>query len=133
MTAKALVVLAALLLAAALALWVFGSPFGGNSGGPDSVGTDEHAQAIRDANMFLEATSGGHPAYHVVAASQVGSKLWRVKMKESIPRGNPRPARYACLTIQVNRFRLHRHQGRNMTVSGIEPMTSPDCPSGERE
>jgi hypothetical protein len=77
--------------------------------------------------MFLKATSGGHPAYHVVAASQVGYKLWRVKMKESIPRGNPRPARYACLTIQVDRFRLHR--GRNIMVSGIGPMTSPDCPA----
>jgi hypothetical protein len=120
MLTKALLGCALLLAAAALAFWLIGRPFGGSD-------SDERARAVADGGRFLSATSGtGHPAYHVAGAFRVAPGVWRVEIKDSLPRGDPRTSRYACITIQLDRFSvagLVKENGHvRGTVRGVKPI-----------
>jgi hypothetical protein len=120
MLTKALLGCALLLAAAALAFWLIGRPFGGSD-------SDERARAVADGARFLSATSGTRqPAYHVAGAFRVAPGVWRVETKESLPRGDPRTPKYACITIQLDRFSLADFVQENGqvrgTVRGIKPI-----------
>jgi hypothetical protein len=120
MLTKALLGFALLLAAAALAFWLIGRPFGGSD-------SDERARAVADGARFLSATSGTrHPAYHVAGAFRVAPGVWRVEIKESLPRSDPRTPRYACITIQLDRFSLghivHKNGHARGTVGGVKPI-----------
>jgi hypothetical protein len=120
MLTKALLGCALLLAAAALAFWLIGRPFGGSD-------SDERDRAVADGARFLSATSGTRqPAYHVAGAFRVAPGVWGVEIKESLPRSDRWSAKYACITIQLDRFSLGDFVQKNGhvrgTVGGVKPI-----------
>jgi hypothetical protein len=120
---RALLALAVALAAAALAVALLWRSSDGHS--------EERARAVTDAGLILTGSSGGHPAFHVSDASRVSHNVWRVEVKQSLPRGDSRTPQYDCLTIELDRFysRWHanRRHGFSGTVRGVSSDIGP-CP-----
>ena len=121
MLTKALLGCALLLAAAALAVWLIGRSFGGSH-------SDERARAIADGARLLSATGVGHPSYHVAGAFRVAPGVWRVEIKESLPRGVRRTPKYACITIQLDRFFVSDFVRKNGQASGTVRGVTPIVP-----
>jgi hypothetical protein len=68
----------------------------------------ERNRAVADGRMFLKRLSPGPPAFHVSGAKRVRHDVWRVEVKANRP--NRPPPKYACLTIQLDRFAVHVQQ-----------------------
>jgi hypothetical protein len=99
--------LAALLGAATLAVSLLGC----SSGRGDSR---ERNRALADGRVFLKRLAPGQPAFHVSGAKQVRHNVWRVEVEANRP--HPPPPKYACLTIQLDRFAVHVQQRTKLQV-----------------
>lgn len=101
--------LAALLGATTLAVSLLGCS-------SDRGDAKERKRAVADVQRFLKAFSRGRPAYHVSGAKQVSDKVWRVEVKANRP--HPTSPKYACLTIQLDRFSVHVQQSSKLHIRG---------------
>ncbi len=120
MLTKALLVCSLVLAGVALAVALLGNPFGDSD--------HDRARALAYGGMLINAYNPGHPCCHVVGAQRVAHSLWRVEIKENIARGYPHPPHYACYTIQLNRFYVHKSASDDVSYGGVGT-TVGRCPS----